>query len=291
MDPALFTAILNHLNKVIKMVSTEALISMKSMAADPVKRMFLAKDATCVGGLVLVLSNSNTEVIKLALETLLLLAESQENHAVLKNFLGMLDQLETILKSQHSDTVVRHLAESLYLQITQTPTHTPLKDSFNNHSERSYQSSCQKKLTNSKHKHIVMQIRGIADKHDRDFCMKLLIQTKGVVSITFDSSKKRCILRTKMDTKPETLVQAVARSMTMTARQVVKDEMGNELLLSFGNNTEDLDKENLTLPDYLPEEAHSPVVGPKAVARNSADQSNKGWFSSAATFLSKTLYW
>lgn len=31
-------------------------------------------------------------------QTLLLIAENQENHVVLKNFMGMLDQLETILK-------------------------------------------------------------------------------------------------------------------------------------------------------------------------------------------------
>ena len=38
---------------------------------------------------------------------------------------------------------------------------------------------------------------------DRDVCMRLLLQVKGVISITFDMHKKRCILRTKPDVRPE----------------------------------------------------------------------------------------
>ena len=38
---------------------------------------------------------------------------------------------------------------------------------------------------------------------DRDVCMRLLLQVKGVVSITFDMNRKRCIIRTKVDVRPE----------------------------------------------------------------------------------------
>ena len=33
--------------------------------------------------------------------------------------------------------------------------------------------------------------------------MRLLLQVKGVISITFDMNKKRCILRTKTEVRPE----------------------------------------------------------------------------------------
>lgn len=38
---------------------------------------------------------------------------------------------------------------------------------------------------------------------DRELCMKLLLQVKGVISITFDMNKRRSILRVKNDVKPE----------------------------------------------------------------------------------------
>lgn len=39
--------------------------------------------------------------------------------------------------------------------------------------------------------------------------MRLLLQVKGVVSITFDMNKKRCIVRTKLDVRPEVLIHTL----------------------------------------------------------------------------------
>lgn len=41
---------------------------------------------------------------------------------------------------------------------------------------------------------------------DRDLCMRLLLKVKGVVSVTFDAGRKRCLLRTRPDVKPEVSV-------------------------------------------------------------------------------------
>lgn len=38
---------------------------------------------------------------------------------------------------------------------------------------------------------------------DRDVLMRLVLQVKGVISVTFDMNKKRCFLRVKPDIKPE----------------------------------------------------------------------------------------
>ncbi|XP_078317419.1 armadillo repeat-containing protein 1-like [Crassostrea virginica] len=121
--------------------------------------------------------------------------------------------------------------------------------------------------------------------------MRLILQVKGVISVTFDMIKKRCFLRVKPDMKPETIAHAVAKSMTMTAQQVVKDEYGAETLVPFGANPQDIDKENTTLPDYLPEDPDSPKADSRSVARVKKDDKKSGWLSSAASFLTNSFYW
>lgn len=54
----------------------------------------------------------------------------------------------------------------------------------------------------------------------------------------------------------------------------------------------DVDKENTTLPDYLPEEVDSPKAHTKPLARNKGDNKREGgWLSSAATFITNSFYW
>ncbi|XP_041358295.1 armadillo repeat-containing protein 1-like [Gigantopelta aegis] len=279
------------------MVTTNAILSMKALATDPKKRAALSKDKTCIGGLVVVLSNKDTKIVILALETLLLLAESPENCPGLRDFIGMMDQLECLLR--HDDKPdVKDLAEKLYLLLTTTELlqQTPLKDSSNTQGQSSRRNSSFQKnrslLANGKYKNMILQIRGMINVHDRDLCMRLLLHIKGVVSITFDLNKKRCILKTKSDVKPEALVHAISKSQTMIAQQVVKEENGEEMLLSFGAHGDDADKENSELPDYLSDDADSPVVDTKAMARTGDVEKKKGgWIRSAASFLTNSFYW
>lgn len=269
------------------MVSTDALVAMKKMASDPKKRKALIKDNTCIGGLVMVLSNPDVNVVSLAVETLTLLADTAEHRQLLKNFLGMLDQIENIIEKSDCDKHLRDLAEKLYVVLTQTD-QTPLKDSFNI-SQTKVRTG--KSKSSSKTKHIILQIKGMIDKSDRELLMRLLLQVKGVVSITFDLNKKRCILRTKQEVKPEQLVQSVCKSQTMTAQQVVRDDRGEEVLISFGTNMKEVDKENTTLPDYLPD-IDSPKADSKSLARNDKGQEKQsGWLTSAVSFISNSFYW
>ncbi|XP_069126106.1 armadillo repeat-containing protein 1-like [Argopecten irradians] len=281
------------------MASLETITALKGMASDPKKRSFLLKDVTCIGGLVMVLSNPDVKVVTAALETLLLLADRSDHRATLRDFIGMTDQLETILRRSSYDRKASSLAEKLYVTLTQVDLQTPLKDTLNQSSmtgqssKKNSTSKNNRSVLNGKSKHIVLQIRGLIDKADRELVMRLLLQVKGVVSITFDLNKKRCILRTKQDIKPETLVQAIAKSQTMTAQQVIKDDNGEEILLSFGSNHQDMDKENTTLPDYLPDEVDSPTQDGKTMARvgNDGDKKSSGWLSTAASFLTNSFYW
>ncbi|XP_052777559.1 armadillo repeat-containing protein 1-like isoform X2 [Mya arenaria] len=276
-----------------KMVSSEAISAMKTMAADPKKRAVLVKDTTCVGGLVLVLSNQDNRIVTLALETIKLLAETADHRPLLRNFIGMMEQLLSVIEK--NDVEVSPLAREIYNTLSSTEQTTPRKDTFNSSlgSNTSRRSSLQKTLQGGLKlsKTVILQLKGLLNKCDRDVCMRLLLQTKGVISITFDMNKKRCIVRAKPEVRPEMLIQALARTQTIHAQQVIKSDSGEELFLSFGSNQGEMDKENdVTLPEYLPDEEEL-IVDDKALARDKPDCKSGGWLSSAASFLTNSFYW
>lgn len=273
-----------------KCLSADALVSLKTMAGDSKRRYFVIKDPTFLGGLVMVLSNPDVKIVTIALETLVLLAEVQEYRPKLCAFMGLTDQVEHLINREEEK--VSHLAEKLFDLLNQKPEKcAPLKDSFNTSSTKT-RTGVKKSSHGSRTKHIILQIRGLVVKNDKDVVMRLLLHVKGVISITFDLNQKRCILRTKQDVKPETLSQAVAKSQTMTAQQVVKDENGEEKLVSFGSNMKEVDKENVTLPDYLPEDVDSPKAHTKPLAQNKDDTKKaNGWLTSAASFITNSFYW
>ena len=63
-------------------------------------------------------------------------------------------------------------------------------------------------------------------------------------------------------------------------------------LVSFGSNMKEVDKENITLPDYLPEDVDSPKAHTKPLARNKDDTKKaNGWLTSAASFITNSFYW
>ncbi|CAG5132079.1 unnamed protein product [Candidula unifasciata] len=245
------------------MVNMDTLDALKAMAVDPKKRLALAKDATCIGGLVIVLSNANYCVVQEALQILLLLGESSEAKSILRNHVGMLDQLEKLLNRGEKGAEVKHLAKQLLSKLYDDPepAQTPLKDSSNisryskNNSNQGWTSG----------KSIVLQLRGFHDKSDRFLC--------SAVSV---------------------LAASVAKSMTMTAQQVVKNDNGEEAFISFNSSGHSggCDKEQDTLPDYLSDDSEM-TVGEKAVKKPTEEdrQKSKTWFSAAANFLTNSFYW
>ena len=65
------------------------------------------------------------------------------------------------------------------------------------------------------------------------------------------------------------------------------------MVLSFGANPAAANKENDSLPDYLPED-DSPIKGADKAMKlhgKEQDQQGSGWLSAAATFISTSFYW
>ncbi len=52
---------------------------------------------------------------------------------------------------------------------------------------------------------------------------------KGVISFTFNMSQRRCSLRVRSEVRPDALCHAVERSGSISAKQVIKNEQGEEV--------------------------------------------------------------
>ena len=58
-----------------------------------------------------------------------------------------------------------------------------------------------------------------------------MLGVKGVISFTFNMAARRCYLRVHSDLKPEVLCRAVSEVPNLEARQLVKNENGEEVSL------------------------------------------------------------
>ncbi|XP_013414406.1 armadillo repeat-containing protein 1 [Lingula anatina] len=265
-------------------------LACKKIAADPLTRTRLLQDSASVGFLVLVLSNNDPSFRKAALETLILLSDTAKHRAYLSRFLGMEDQVVMLLESDNNEiqTLAKQLHKLLYEE-----SHA-LKDSKNTRSQSCRKETMKKKggffIAQGRSKTVVLQIKGLKDKTDMEICRSHLLEVKGVISITFDMVKKRAILRTKVDMSEEVLARAIAKSDTMSAEQVVKGPDGEEFISFGAGAAAPPDKENLDLPQYLPDE-DSPAKDSHSLARLGQANKAKGWLSAAASYISNTFYW
>ncbi|XP_074643113.1 armadillo repeat-containing protein 1-like isoform X2 [Tubulanus polymorphus] len=279
-----------------------AIAAFKVMASDPLKRLALARDPTCIGGLVMVLSNSDVQIVKSALETLLLLTECKGEVEFLATFMGMKTQLQNLVANGTADNQVKNMAEKLLSIFSQECNKAVLvKDTSNTSIEgcitpkRAHRRKKNFFLGGhaGKGKTIVLQIKGLKDKADMDICRNNIIHVRGVISITFNFAKKRAIIRTRLDLKPEVLAHAIAMSELMSAEQVLKGDDGNEIFLAFGADlTEDDEHNEADMPQYLPDEPSPVREGDQPLARRGPhEEQSSSWLSKAASFLSTSFYW
>jgi len=246
----------------------------RDLAAHPKTRNTLIQDATSLGGLVLLLNDSNPDIVEHTLEIFLLLSKSKDCCQALFHQLGFIESLDNIVieygdRREDGGNVAR-MAVQILNKLTARPPrpHSPAsstsslksdenrkRDRRTSAQQRSFDSSYSNHTTSAsgganrppntkiqKHqqqksnsKTITLQIKGLLDVHDRDSCREKLLEVRGVVSLTFDMKLKRAVLRVKSDLRAEDLVLAVMRTQTMSASQVVVDGDGNETLVSFAH--------------------------------------------------------
>ncbi|CAH1233911.1 ARMC1 [Branchiostoma lanceolatum] len=292
------------------MTSTEGKLQvvqqLHDIAKQPQGHDLITQDPSLLSGLVLFLDIQQHEepVVCASLQVLELLAHKPSCRPIMHQQLGMKESLQHICSSIR-DTAAQASAQSVFqlLYKAEQKSKTPgsgLKDTYNS-TRSSNSNNIRKKVcflgaANKKSKTITLQIKGLTDQHRRELCVSQLLKVKGVISFTFNMPLKRCILRARPDLKAESLVATVNQTGVMSAQQVVRNDQGEEVLLSFGAHPADANKENAALPEYLPEE-DSPVKSDGfTLARSGHDsKGGGGWLSSAAgaavSYLSKSFYW
>lgn len=158
---------------------------------------------------------------------------------------------------------------------------------------------------------VSLRIEGLCSESDRELCKEKLLAVQGVISFTFDIERRRCVVRVRSDLSPRILIQAIKSTGTMSAMQVANSaipktltsnktkptepsaedthlDVGDEVSRETEDEKKD-DRENL--PAYLPE-VDSPIRADAVVRqKKSKSSSATSWLGSAATFITKSLYW
>jgi len=274
---------------------------MAQMAEDPRKCQALVQDDTCVGGLVMVLSNKEDQVVKIALQTLKKLSARPAHRPRLAHFIGMKDQLD-MLTNTHPNVEIQSLAQEVKTQLLpespqfQKPppvpaaTTQPPSEHKTEIGKRGRRNSMCVKSNLQNAKTVVLHIRGMHDKDDMDLCRRMLIEVKGVISITFDFKKKHSILRARPDLNIETLAKAISKTYTMVAEKVTKDFQGNEIIEPIDYMSTSMHEDEDDMPDYPDDD--SPIRGTNTLTRLGG-KPKQGWnmLKSVGEFISTSFYW
>lgn len=276
----------------------------KKLAANSQNCESLCQDKTCLQFLVYILQDDNEVVVSEAVETLISLCEKKENRKKLTEICGFLQSLDYLLKKRDLPTNLKNLTRKLHQLIfmeqikdvsTSKQTKYPLKElasNLSNISTNKSKKSAPKSFfledINSKAKTLVFQIEDFLTQEHYRKCEEQLLRIKGVISITFNRAKQRCILRTKVDLKPEIIIEAIFKASVLNIYQVVKNEKGEEDFILCGN----AEKENFPkLPEYLSEDDNFIEEGTVVVKNQSKENKESSWLGSACEFLVRSFYW
>ncbi|KAG1961037.1 armadillo repeat containing 1, like [Pimephales promelas] len=262
---------------------------LRDLASEPQNREAIVQDQGCLPGLVLFLDHKDSKVLFATLQTLRYLAEAPHNINTMKNELGMMVSLETLMERTDMTMDITDLAKEVYgvlsAQTQRRACQTPEQQKRNNKPQFFINSS------NKKAKSVTLHIQGLDGADQRGVCEEALLRVKGVISFTFQMALKRCTVRIRADLPTESLATAIAATKGLSVKQVVKNENGEEVLIPLSTSDSKVE-ENSHLPDYLPEDESPEKELDRAVSRTGAKQDAGGsWLNTAASFLTKTFYW
>nr|XP_046146957.1 armadillo repeat containing 1, like isoform X3 [Oncorhynchus gorbuscha] len=217
------------------------------------------------------------------------LAEWPLNVTTMKNELGMMVSLVTLMERSGLCDDINTLSREVYGILSAPPTPappSPEKERRRNKPQFFLNSS------KGKNKSVTLHIQGLDSTAQRGVCEEALLKVKGVISFTFQMASKRCTVRIRSDLPTESLASAIAATKVLSAQQVVRNEVGDEVLLPLSVCGGNVREENVSIPDYLPEDESPESETDRAVSRTAAKDNTSGsWLGSAATFLTRSFYW
>lgn len=166
---------------------------LRNLAADPQNRATIVKDQGCLAGLVLFLDNEDVNVVVTALEALKFLSEFQPNRSKMREEIGMVISLKTIMHKEGYNPKARQMAKEVYQNII-PPVNTTSSKRTSGTSQSFFLGNLNKRA-----KVVTLQIKGLANQITRKLCEEELLKIKGVISFTFVMNKSRCIIRCKIE--------------------------------------------------------------------------------------------
>ncbi|XP_007257901.2 armadillo repeat containing 1, like isoform X2 [Astyanax mexicanus] len=270
-----------------KMMDALSVVSqLRDLASEPQNREAIVQDQGCLPGLVLFLDHKDPQVVFATLQTLRYLAESSQNINIMKNELGMMVTLESLIENTAMTSDITDLAKEVHGVLSAMDTfRTPEQPRRKNKHQFFINSS------NKKAKSVTLHIQGLDGNDQRGVCEDALLKVKGVISFTFQMALKRCTVRVRADLPTESLASAIASTKVLSAQQVVKNESGEEVFIPLSTTGMKVEQ-NSQIPDYLPEDESPEKELDRAVSRTAAKQESGGsWLNTAASFLTKTFYW
>nr|XP_029512366.1 armadillo repeat-containing protein 1-like [Oncorhynchus nerka]XP_029512367.1 armadillo repeat-containing protein 1-like [Oncorhynchus nerka] len=262
---------------------------LRDLASEPQNREAIVQDQGCLPGLVLFLDHQDPQVLFATLQTMRYLAEWPLNITTMKNELGMMVSLVTLMERSGLCDDINTLSREVYGILSAPPTPappSPEKERRRNKPQFFLNSS------KGKNKSVTLHIQGLDSTAQRGVCEEALLKVKGVISFTFQMASKRCTVRIRSDLPTESLASAIAATKVLSAQQVVRNEVGDEVLLPLSVCVGNVREENVSIPDYLPEDESPESEMDRAVSRTAAKDNTSGsWLGSAATFLTRSFYW
>ncbi|KAF8566673.1 hypothetical protein P879_08896 [Paragonimus westermani] len=203
----------------------ETVLDLKVLAEDSYKCDTLLQDRTSLEGLVLLLSNSNKELVFLILQVFLTISERPKGPTILKSLIGLDEQLHRLISSDRSQFIkdaqsIDEIAKEVYKSVFGVQqAKVPGCGAAHNSLGRSP----------IQPKNVILRLYGIRDETDINTVRSQLLQVRGVVSVTFQMHKQRVIVCTVADLNPERLVYAVRaiRSQQPSTCPVNSGDQGN----------------------------------------------------------------
>eukprot|EP00049_Salpingoeca_infusionum_P019139 m.360421 g.360421 ORF g.360421 m.360421 type:complete len:282 (+) comp19027_c0_seq1:148-993(+) len=272
---------------------------LRQLASDPRNRKAIVQDHGSLPGLVLFLDNSDPRVVETAVEALNLLSQCKENRRKMHSELGLMVSLERIVANQASTPAAVKGAEQTIdnimdtITVCKTSQRVPLGGlQPRDHCETPGFMNGKSKMART----LVMQVTGLDDLQSRKVVERALLATQGVVSFTFDMKASRVTIRVRDWVKSEDVCESINSTGSMIAQQVVKNDQGQEVILSFGASPvkpAGPERDAVPLPEYLDNDPviADPETAKKAVVQTNANGGAAGWLTAIGGYISKSLYW
>ena len=177
------------------------------LASDPDNQTFIVQEQGCLAGLTSYLDDSDTEVVRMAIEAISLLSSRRSNRKNLVGHPGLAEKVKKL--TTHHNSLIQNFAvtsaKSLKLHKGAKTTRNydgngENSNTINNNTLGADSNGTKEKKKSKKRKLKTYKLK-VKDLDDDEICSRIeqgIIRVRGVVSLTLDQNKRRVIITSKV---------------------------------------------------------------------------------------------